>query len=206
MPGKIIQSLKKSKYSNPLFLLDEVDKIGSDWRGDPASALLEVLDPEQNKNFNDHYLEVDYDLSNVMFITTANTLNIPQPLIDRMEVIRISGYTENEKLNIAEKYLLPKQIKENGLKNSEVKIAKSAIESIIRYYTRESGVRNLEREISKLLRKALKLIITKKRKKSSISARNIETYLGVKKFKFGEIETKAFDRCMYWFGVDRSWR
>ena len=127
MPGKIIQSLKKSKYSNPLFLLDEVDKIGSDWRGDPASALLEVLDPEQNKNFNDHYLEVDYDLSNVMFITTANTLNIPQPLVDRMEVIRISGYTENEKLNIAEKYLLPKQIKENGLKISEIKIAKSAI-------------------------------------------------------------------------------
>ncbi len=190
MPGKIIQSLKKSKYSNPLFLLDEVDKIGSDWRGDPASALLEVLDPEQNKNFNDHYLEVDYDLSNVMFITTANTLNIPQPLIDRMEVIRISGYTENEKLNIAEKYLLPKQIKENGLKNSEVKIVKSAIESIIRYYTRESGVRNLEREISKLLRKALKLIITKNRKRSSISARNIENYLGVKRFKFGEIESK----------------
>ena len=190
MPGKIIQSLKKSKYSNPLFLLDEVDKIGSDWRGDPASALLEVLDPEQNKNFNDHYLEVDYDLSNVMFITTANTLNIPQPLIDRMEVIRISGYTENEKLNIAQKYLLPKQIKENGLKNSEVKIAASAIESIIRHYTRESGVRNLEREISKLLRKALKLIITKNRKKSSISYRNIESYLGIKKFKFGEIETK----------------
>ena len=161
MPGKIIQSLKKSKYSNPLFLLDEVDKIGSDWRGDPASALLEVLDPEQNKNFNDHYLEVDYDLSNVMFITTANTLNIPQPLIDRMEVIRISGYTENEKLNIAQKYLLPKQITENGLRSSEVKVATSAIESIIRFYTRESGVRNLERENSKLLRKALKLIITK---------------------------------------------
>ena len=190
MPGKIIQSLKKSKHSNPLFLLDEVDKIGSDWRGDPASALLEVLDPEQNKNFNDHYLEVDYDLSNVMFVTTANTLNIPQPLVDRMEVIRISGYTENEKLNIASKYLLPKQIKENGIKNSEIKVADSAITSIIRSYTRESGVRNLEREISKLLRKALKSIILKKKRRSSISSRNIEDYLGVKKFKFGEIENK----------------
>ena len=190
MPGKIIQSLKKSKHSNPLFLLDEVDKIGSDWRGDPASALLEVLDPEQNKNFNDHYLEVDYDLSNVMFVTTANTLNIPQPLIDRMEVIRISGYTENEKLNIASRYLLPKQIKENGIKNSEIKVADSALTSIIRSYTRESGVRNLEREISKLLRKALKSIILKKKRRSSISSRNIEDYLGVKKFKFGEIENK----------------
>ncbi len=190
MPGKIIQSLKKSKHSNPLFLLDEVDKIGSDWRGDPASALLEVLDPEQNKNFNDHYLEVDYDLSNVMFVTTANTLNIPQPLIDRMEVIRISGYTENEKLNIASRYLLPKQIKENGIKNSEIKVADSALTSIIRSYTRESGVRNLEREISKLLRKALKSIILKKKRRSSISSRNIEEYLGVKKFKFGEIENK----------------
>ena len=170
--------------------MDEVDKIGSDWRGDPASALLEVLDPEQNKNFNDHYLEVDYDLSNVMFVTTANTLNIPQPLIDRMEVIRISGYTENEKLNIASRYLLPKQIKENGIKNSEIKVADSALTSIIRSYTRESGVRNLEREISKLLRKALKSIILKKKRRSSISSRNIEDYLGVKKFKFGEIENK----------------
>ena len=190
MPGKIIQSLKKSKYSNPLFLLDEVDKIGADWRGDPASALLEVLDPEQNKNFNDHYLEVDYDLSNVMFITTANTLNIPQPLVDRMEVIRISGYTESEKLKIGSKYLLPKQFKENGIKPNEVKIADTALESIIRNYTRESGVRNLEREISKLLRKALKSIIIKKRRSCSISKRNIENYLGVKKFKFGEIESK----------------
>ena len=190
MPGKIIQSLKKSKYSNPLFLLDEVDKIGADWRGDPASALLEVLDPEQNKNFNDHYLEVDYDLSNVMFLTTANTLNIPQPLVDRMEVIRISGYTESEKLKIGSKYLLPKQLKENGIKPNEVKIADTALESIIRNYTRESGVRNLEREISKLLRKALKSIIIKKRRSCSISKRNIENYLGVKKFKFGEIESK----------------
>ena len=162
MPGKIIQSLKKSNYSNPLFLLDEVDKIGGHWRGDPASALLEVLDPEQNKNFNDHYLEVDYDLSNVMFLTTPNTLNIPQPLVDRMEVIRISGYTENEKLKIGSKYLLPKQVKENGIKPKEVKIADSALQSIIRFYTRESGVRSLEREISKLLRKALKSIIIKK--------------------------------------------
>ena len=191
MPGKIIQSLKKSKFSNPLFLLDEVDKIGADWRGDPASALLEVLDPEQNKNFNDHYLEVDYDLSNVMFLTTANTLNIPQPLVDRMEVIRISGYTESEKLKIGSKYLLPKQIKENGLKPKEVNIADSALQSIVRYYTRESGVRNLEREISKLLRKALKSIIIKKRRSCSISKRNIESYLGVKKFKFGEIESKS---------------
>ncbi len=191
MPGKIIQSLKKSKHSNPLFLLDEVDKIGADWRGDPASALLEVLDPEQNNNFNDHYLEVDYDLSNVMFITTANTLNIPQPLVDRMEVIRISGYTESEKLNIGSKYILPKQIKETGIKPKEVKVADSALQSIIRHYTRESGVRSLEREISKLLRKALKSIIIKKRRSSSISKRNIENYLGVKKFKFGEIENKS---------------
>ncbi len=190
MPGKIIQSLKKSKYSNPLFLLDEVDKVGSDWRGDPASALLEVLDPEQNKNFNDHYLEVDYDLSNVMFLTTANTLNIPQPLIDRMEVIRISGYTETEKLNIASKYLLPKQIKESGLKKSEIKVSDTALLSIIRNYSRESGVRNLEREISKLLRKSLKSIIIKNKKRISVSSRNIEEFLGVKKFKYGEIESK----------------
>jgi ATP-dependent Lon protease len=191
MPGRIIQNLKKCEYSNPLFLLDEVDKVGADWRGDPASALLEVLDPEQNTNFNDHYLEVDYDLSDTMFITTANTLNIPQPLLDRMEVIRISGYTESEKLKIASKYILPKQIKETGLKNNEVKIAESALESIVKYYTRESGVRNLEREISKLLRKVLKNIIIKKRRSLSISKRNIENYLGVKKFKYGEIESKS---------------
>ena len=164
MPGKIIQSLKKSKHSNPLFLLDEIDKIGSDWRGDPASALLEVLDPEQNKNFNDHYLEVDFDLSNVMFVTTANTLNIPQPLVDRMEIIRISGYTENEKMNIASKYLLPKQLTENGIKGKEIKISDSAIESIIRHFTRESGVRSLEREISKIIRKALKDNYNEKKK------------------------------------------
>ena len=191
MPGKIIQSLKKSKYSNPLFLLDEVDKLGSDWRGDPSSALLEVLDPEQNQNFNDHYLEVDYDLSNVMFITTANTLNIPQPLVDRMEIIRISGYTENEKKNIASKYLLPKQLIDNGIKGKEVKVGETAIESIIRYYTRESGVRSLEREISKIIRKALKNIIINKKRSVSVSKKNIENYLGVKKFKFGEIENKS---------------
>ena len=191
MPGKIIQSLKKSEYSNPLFLLDEVDKIGADWRGDPASALLEVLDPEQNKNFNDHYLEVDYDLSNVMFVTTANTLNIPQPLVDRMEIIRISGYTENEKMNIASKYLLPKQLTENGIKGKEIKISDSAIESIIRYFTRESGVRSLERAISKIIRKALKTIIMKNKRVISISKNNIEKFLGAKKFKHGEIENKS---------------
>ena len=191
MPGKIIQSLKKSKYSNPLFLLDEVDKLGADWRGDPSSALLEVLDPEQNKNFNDHYLEVDYDLSNVMFVTTANTLNIPQPLVDRMEVIRISGYTENEKKNIATKYLLPKQLNDNGIKGKEVNVAESAIESIIKYYTRESGVRSLEREISKIIRKALKNIIMNKKRSLSISKNNVENYLGIKRFKFGEIESKS---------------
>ncbi len=191
MPGKIIQSLKKSKHSNPLFLLDEIDKIGSDWRGDPASALLEVLDPEQNKNFNDHYLEVDFDLSNIMFVTTANTLNIPQPLVDRMEIIRISGYTENEKMNIASKYLLPKQLIENGIRGKEIKISDSAIESIIRHFTRESGVRSLEREISKIIRKALKTIIMKKKRVISVSKNNIDKFLGVKKFKHGEIENKS---------------
>ena len=191
MPGKIIQSLKKSKYSNPLFLLDEVDKIGADWRGDPASALLEVLDPEQNKNFNDHYLEVDFDLSNVMFVTTANTLNIPQPLLDRMEVIRISGYTENEKMNIASKYLLPKQLTENGIKGKEIKISDSAVESIIRHFTRESGVRSLERELAKIIRKALKTIIVNKKRVISVSKNNIDKFLGVKKFKHGEIENKS---------------
>ena len=190
MPGKIIQSMKKSKYSNPFFLLDEVDKIGNDWRGDPASALLEVLDPEQNSNFNDHYLEIDYDLSNVMFVTTANTLNIPQPLLDRMEVIRLSGYTENEKLNIAKKYLVSKQIKDNGLKSKELKIGDSAIVDLIRYYTREAGVRNLEREIAKLARKSLKSIIVDKNKKLSITKKNLEDFSGIKKHRYGEIERK----------------
>ncbi len=190
MPGKIIQSMKKSKFSNPLFLLDEIDKVGSDYRGDPASALLEVLDPEQNTSFNDHYLEVDYDLSNVMFVTTANTLNIPQALLDRMEVIRLPGYTENEKLMIAKKYLVPKQIKETGLKTREIKIADSAVQDLIRYHTREAGVRNLEREISKLSRKTLKSILVDKKRSISISKRNLEKFSGVKKFTFGEIERK----------------
>ena len=190
MPGKIIQSMKKSKFSNPLFLLDEIDKVGSDWRGDPASALLEVLDPEQNSNFNDHYLEVDYDLSNVMFVTTANTLNIPQALLDRMEVIRLSGYTENEKLMIAKKYLVPKQVKETGLKSKEINLDDSALVDIIRYYTREAGVRSLEREISKLSRKTLKSIIVDKKRKISISKRNLDKFSGVKKFRYGEIESK----------------
>ncbi len=190
MPGRIIQSMKKSKFSNPLFLLDEIDKVGSDWRGDPASALLEVLDPEQNSNFNDHYLEVDYDLSNVMFVTTANTLNIPQALLDRMEVIRLSGYTENEKRMIAKKYLIPKQIKETGLKTKEINIADSAIDNLIKYYTREAGVRNLEREISKLSRKTLTSLIVNKKRKISISKRNLDKFSGVRKFRYGEIENK----------------
>jgi ATP-dependent Lon protease len=188
LPGKIIQMMKKAGKNNPLFLLDEIDKIGMDYRGDPSSALLETLDPEQNKEFNDHYLEVDYDLSNVMFVTTANTLNIPGPLLDRMEVIRLSGYTEDEKLEIAKKYLLPKQIKDNGLKNSEFSVNDEIILEIIRRYTREAGVRNLERELSKLARKSLKNIITKKADKVEVGPKDLEEYLGVKKFKHGEIE------------------
>ena len=188
LPGKIMQMMKKAGTKNPLILLDEIDKLGSDYRGDPSSALLEALDPEQNNSFNDHYLEVDYDLSNVMFVTTANTLNIPGPLLDRMEVIRISGYTENEKTEIAKRYLVPKQIKDNGLKEEEWKIDDESIKSIIRYYTRESGVRNLERELSKLTRKAVKEIVTEKQKNIEIKNSNIDSYLGVKKFKYGEIE------------------
>jgi len=190
MPGKIIQSLKKSKHSNPLFLLDEVDKIGSDWRGDPASALLEVLDPEQNKNFNDHYLEVDYDLSNVMFITTANTLNILPPLLDRMEVIRLAGYTEDEKINIANKFLLPKQIKDNGVKEKEMKLGDDIIKEIIRSYTKESGVRNLEREISKVARKVVKKVVAGEEKEVNVDSNNLSDFLGVPKFKFGELESE----------------
>ena len=188
LPGKIIQMMKKTGTKNPLFLLDEIDKVGNDYRGDPSSALLEALDPEQNNTFNDHYLEVDYDLSNVMFVTTANTLNIPGPLLDRMEVIRISGYTEDEKSEIAKKYLIPKQIKDSGLKEGEWKIDDQSIKTIIRNYTRESGVRGLEREISKLTRKAVKEIVTKKNVSVSIEDKKVEDYLGIKKFKYGEIE------------------
>ena len=190
MPGKIIQAMKKAKSSNPLFLLDEVDKIGQDWRGDPASALLEVLDPEQNFAFNDHYLEVDYDLSDVLFVTTANTMNMPAPLLDRMEIIRIPGYTEDEKVEIAKRHLIPKQKKSHGIKKDEWTISDSAIRDIIRYYTREAGVRNLEREISSLTRKAIKQIMMGDKEQISITARNLGSYLGVRRFRYGEIEAE----------------
>ena len=190
MPGKIIQAMKKAKSSNPLFLLDEVDKIGQDWRGDPASALLEVLDPEQNFAFNDHYLEVDYDLSDVLFVTTANTMNMPAPLLDRMEIIRIPGYTEDEKVEIAKRHLIPKQKKSHGIKKDEWTISDSAIRDIIRYYTREAGVRNLEREISSLTRKAIKQIMMGDKDQISITARNLGSYLGVRRFRYGEIEAE----------------
>lgn len=188
MPGKIIQSMKKAKSTNPLFLLDEVDKMGQDYRGDPASALLEVLDPEQNGNFNDHYMEVDYDLSDVMFVTTANTMNIPSPLLDRMEIIRLSGYTEDEKVEIAKRHLIDKQVEAHGLKEEEWSISESAIRDIIRYYTRESGVRNLEREIAKLTRKAIREIVTGDKTKIHVTARNLEKYSGIRKFRFGVAE------------------
>ena len=189
LPGKILQNMAKVGTRNPLFLLDEVDKMAMDFRGDPASALLEVLDPEQNNSFNDHYLEVDYDLSEVMFITTANSLNIPAPLLDRMEVIRLAGYTEDEKINIATKYLIPKQIKNNGLKAEEIKIAESAIREIIRYYSREAGVRNLEREIANVCRKVVKQILKKNLTRAvSVNAKSIEKYLGVRKFRYGLAE------------------
>ncbi len=190
LPGKIIQMMKKAGTKNPLFLLDEIDKVGSDYRGDPSSALLEALDPEQNKQFNDHYLEVDYDLSDVMFVTTANTLNILPPLLDRMEIIRIPGYTESEKTNIAQKFLIPKQGKDNGLKNNEWKISQEVIKKIIRDYTRESGVRNLEREISKIARKMVKKIDSKEKINHELSEKDVNGYLGVKKYNFGEIENE----------------
>jgi ATP-dependent Lon protease len=190
MPGKVIQGMKKAKSSNPLFLLDEVDKLGADWRGDPSSALLEVLDPEQNSTFNDHYLEVDYDLSDVMFVTTANTLRMPQPLLDRMELIRLPGYTEDEKIEIARRHLIPKQVKQHGLKKGEWSITEDALRDLIRYYTREAGVRNLEREIANLTRKAIKEIAMKKRKHLTISAKNLEKFAGVRRFRFGEVEEK----------------
>ncbi|MCH8176988.1 MAG: endopeptidase La [Proteobacteria bacterium] len=189
MPGKIIQNLARVKVRNPLFLLDEIDKMAMDFRGDPASALLEVLDPEQNNTFADHYMEVDFDLSDVMFVATSNSMNIPSPLLDRMEVIRIPGYTEDEKLNIALKYLVPKQIKENGLKDDEIDFKQSSIKEIIQRYTREAGVRNLEREISKICRKVVKSMLLKpSSKKITISARNIEKFLGVYQFRFGSAE------------------
>ena len=190
LPGKIIQMMKKAGTKNPLILLDEVDKIGNDYRGDPSSALLEALDPEQNATFNDHYLEVDYDLSDVMFVTTANTLNILPPLLDRMEVIRISGYTEDEKINISNKFLVPKQIKDNGVKDGEMDLTSGTIKEIIRHYTRESGVRNLEREISKITRKVVKKVVSGEEKKVVINDKNISDFLGIKKFKFGELEEK----------------
>ncbi|MDB4193738.1 endopeptidase La [Candidatus Pelagibacter sp.] len=190
LPGKIIQMMKKAGTKNPLILLDEIDKIGNDYRGDPSSALLEALDPEQNSTFNDHYLEVDYDLSDVMFVTTANTLNILPPLLDRMEVIRLAGYTEDEKINIANKYLLPKQIKDNGVKENEMTLSKDIIKEIIRSYTKESGVRNLEREISKVARKVVKKVVTGEEKEVKIDLRNLPDYLGIQKFKFGELESE----------------
>ena len=191
MPGKVIQGMKKAKSSNPLFLLDEVDKLGADWRGDPSSALLEVLDPEQNSSFNDHYLEVDYDLSDVMFVTTANSLRMPQPLLDRMEIIRIPGYTEDEKVEIAKRHLISKQIEAHGLKKTEWSISEEALRDLIRYYTREAGVRNLEREIANLTRKAIKEILSSKdTPKVTVTRRNLEKYAGVRKFRYGELESE----------------
>jgi ATP-dependent Lon protease len=188
LPGKVLQSMKKAKSSNPLFLLDEIDKLGADFRGDPSSALLEVLDPEQNSTFNDHYLEVDYDLSNVMFITTANSLRMAQPLMDRMEIIRLAGYTEDEKVAIARKHLIVKQIEANGLKDGELDIGDDAVRDLVRYYTREAGVRNLEREIANLARKATKEILMKGTAKVKVRAKNLDKYAGVRRFRFGEAE------------------
>src|SRR5689334_19981701 len=190
MPGKIIQSMKKAKSTNAFFLLDEIDKMGSDWRGDPSSALLEVLDPAQNSTFADHYLEVDYDLSPVMFVTTANSLNMPQPLLDRMEIIRIPGYTEDEKVEIAKRHLIPKQMSAHGTRKNEWSISDDAIRDLIRYYTREAGVRNLEREIANLTRKAIKDILMSKTERVAVTRRNLEKYAGVRKFRFGEAESE----------------
>ncbi|MGZ3253018.1 MAG: endopeptidase La [Burkholderiaceae bacterium] len=189
MPGKILQSLAKTGVRNPLFLLDEIDKLGMDFRGDPSSALLEVLDPEQNHTFSDHYIEVDFDLSDVMFVATSNSFNIPPALLDRMEVIRLSGYTEDEKTSIAQRYLLPKQIKNNGLKEEEISVSESAIRDIIRYYTREAGVRSLEREVSKICRKVVKMLLLKKQdKKIVVTSKNIDKFLGVRRFDYGMAE------------------
>lgn len=190
MPGKIIQGMKKAKTSNPLFLLDEIDKLGADWRGDPTSALLEVLDPEQNSAFNDHYLEVDYDLSDVMFVTTANSLRMPQPLLDRMEIIRIPGYTEDEKVEIAKRHLIEKQAEAHGLKKGEWSVSDDALRELIRTYTREAGVRNLERELANLARKAVKEIVTKKVTKIAVTKKNLEKFAGIPRFRFGETEAE----------------
>jgi ATP-dependent Lon protease len=190
MPGKVIQGMKKAKTSNPLFLLDEIDKLGADWRGDPSSALLEVLDPEQNGTFNDHYLEVDYDLSDVMFVTTANSLRMPQPLLDRMEIIRIPGYTEDEKVEIAKRHLVQKVSEANGLKPGEWSVSDDAMRDLVRYYTREAGVRSLERELGNLARKAVKEIVAKKAKKVAITVKTLEKYAGVRKFRYGEAEAE----------------
>ncbi|MFY8094044.1 MAG: endopeptidase La [Niveispirillum sp.] len=188
MPGKVIQGMKKAKTSNPLFLLDEIDKLGADWRGDPSSALLEVLDPEQNSTFADHYLEVDYDLSDVMFVCTANSLRMPQPLLDRMEIIRLAGYTEDEKVEIAKRHLIAKQVADHGLKAGEFTITDEALRDLIRYYTREAGVRSLEREIANLARKAIKEILMKGLDKVKVTPKNLEKFAGVKRFRFGEAE------------------
>src|SRR5260370_15168603 len=188
MPGKVIQSMRKAKTSNPLFLLDEIDKMGMDFRGDPSSALLEVLDPEQNASFNDHYLEVDYDLSDVMFVTTANTLRMPQPLLDRMELIRIPGYTEDEKVEIARRHLIPKQMPAHGLKKNEWTITDDALHDLIRYYTREAGVRNLEREIANLTRKAINDILIKRLKNVTVTPRNLDKFAGVPGVRSREAE------------------
>jgi ATP-dependent Lon protease len=190
MPGKIIQGMKKAKSSNPLFLLDEIDKLGADFRGDPSSALLEVLDPEQNATFSDHYLEVDYDLSDVMFVTTANSLRMPQPLMDRMEIIRIPGYTEDEKVEIAKRHLVSKQLEANGLKKDEWTISDDGLLDLVRYYTREAGVRSLEREIANLTRKAIKEIVSGKAKQIKVTRRNLEKYAGVRRFRYGEVEAE----------------
>ncbi|MDX2225132.1 MAG: endopeptidase La [Rhodospirillaceae bacterium] len=188
MPGKIIQGMRKAKTSNPLFLLDEIDKLGADWRGDPSSALLEVLDPEQNHTFQDHYLEVDYDLSDVLFITTANTLRMPQPLLDRMEILRVAGYTEDEKVEISKRHLIPKQLEAHGLKKGEWSISDEALRDLIRLYTREAGVRNLERELANLTRKATKEIILKKLKTVAVTRKTLKKFAGIPKFRFGEAE------------------
>ncbi|MGG5808353.1 endopeptidase La [Falsiroseomonas sp. CW058] len=190
MPGKVVQGMKKAKSSNPLFLLDEIDKLGADWRGDPSSALLEVLDPEQNGTFNDHYLEVDYDLSDVMFVTTANSLRMPQPLLDRMEIIRIPGYTEDEKVEIAKRHLIPKVSEANGIKTGEWTISEDALRDLVRYHTREAGVRNLERELAGIARKAVKEIVSKKAKKIQVTVKNLDKFAGVRKFRFGEAESE----------------